>query len=235
MQEQVKFPKTMAALARVEGTTWGVVDALVAEVETTKSGMAKKGQYEAISKEAAKNGFVNPSSGNPWAPGYLGKLREVGMFVNSDEVLGVELRKYPIGRVTAAAGKAKGDPAKALEILATGKTVNEIGGWLPPSQTNVKSKEQARQIIKTASPALRKAMVEEAMIDPDVARAVASDEKMQETFIHARLDDSYRKATGKPIRPTGPARLEDEEEEAGPLRHGLAYIIIGTHLEKAKR
>jgi hypothetical protein len=81
-------------------------------------------------------------------------------------------------------------------------------------------------------------MVKAALVDPDVAREVATDETVQETLTHARLDDSYRRATGKSIRPLSSPRARTEaeiEEDEAPLRPGLAYLAIGTPMHAARR
>jgi hypothetical protein len=230
MSDSPKFPKTMAALANVEGSLWGLADALVAEVETTTSGNAKAGQYEAIAKQAVERGFVNPSSGQGYSAPWLAKIRDVGFFTNSLRTERLELRKHPVSRVWIAKSKAKGDPVKTLEILASGKTMTEIEGRT--LVTGVKTEEQVRSLVKSASPELRKAMIEEALIDPDVAREVASDEKIQDTIFQARLDAGYRAQTGKSFRPTPAAPREEEDE--GPIRPGIAFLYIGESLYKAR-
>src|SRR5215471_4136473 len=109
-----KFPKTMAALASVEGTIWDVADALVEEVVLNKDGTVRYGQFPAASKEAAAHGFVNPTSGQPYNPNYLATLHAVAEFVNDAHAsMGIQLRKFPVQAVLEARKKNR-TPEEAL-------------------------------------------------------------------------------------------------------------------------
>ena len=229
MGKDTKYPLTLAALASVEGTVWSVADALAIEIVASKSGIAKKGQYEAITKDAAARGFVNPTTGQPYTTQWLGDLREAGLFVRLEP----NLRRYPVKRVLAAKTKAGHDPGRTLELLSGGQTMHEIAGTssLGRGTPVIKTKEQAQAMVRAASPEARKAMVEEAIVDPDVARELAVEGNLQEALIEAKLDEGYRRATGKPVRPKG---APQENEEPGALRPGLAYLAIVTPLYRSR-
>lgn len=235
MTGELKFPQVIGALARVEGTVWGVADALVAEVRVTKGGVAMKGQYEAISKEAAEHGYVNPTSGRPYNAEYFGQLRETALFANAAVHEGVgDLREYPVQRVREAKAKAKSDLAKTAEILRSGQTTDVIRG----KSSRLDTPEQAKAAVKAASTEARKALVDEAMNDPDVVAAVAANAKTRTAISEAAVDQSVGRSTEQKERAAAERkrrkREEAEEKEDTATRPGLTFLAAGSALYRAR-
>ena len=114
-----EYPRLLAAVEGSERSKWPIVEALLDEIETTKGGSARNGEYERASAYLTANGYPSYKA-NRIKDFYL-----TGQWIES-EGLALRFKGYPFERVIEARKKARSDHENALVILAETKSKRQI-------------------------------------------------------------------------------------------------------------
>jgi hypothetical protein len=115
-----EYPQTLAAVEGAELSLWPVVDALVAELETTGS-KVKAGEYDRAAQYLEANGFRS------WSARRLRDFHNLGTWADARAGRAdAAFKAYPVERVIEARKAARGDHARALELLAQVKSKREL-------------------------------------------------------------------------------------------------------------
>jgi hypothetical protein len=113
----MEYPKTLAAVASVELSLWPVVDALMAEVQTTPRGAPRHGEYERVVAFLAENGFRS------WSERRLAAFHNLGTWLESTRQAR-SFKEYPVEWVIEA--RRGRSHAEALEKLRASKRKRDI-------------------------------------------------------------------------------------------------------------
>lgn len=195
MDTSKQYPATLSAVARAEQSLWPVVAAVVAEIEVTASGVAKKGEQAACAAYLKANGFAS------WGEARIQQFFQVGRWLELNSQAS-EFRSYPFEWVLEAKNKAKSDHEGALLLLKGAKTKRDIRPDAPPKLTPSQLEEQVAQ----ASPGTRARIATKVVReDAEAADAVVADgvARMRVTTAAARQAEANRsgsEAEGKAKR-----------------------------------